>query len=226
MMSGGGGSSSSNAGGANDGARRRCIGRASRSLGASCAICAASGRERPPDPLVKLRGRPRVGAVHVPFSLVLLTWSSEVDELMRLVGPLRRVIGAPGQPQECSSWMTTGSEDGSLYAGRKMFPCVALQERMWKGESIEISKWRRFVGSFSSVFDRRITICHKLINGVLNNEQRTYLDPVVDLDILISSIKVQPMRLILPLHCMTTRELHTKFHLSWPNANIVRQITQ
>lgn len=39
-----------------------------------------------------------------------------------------------------------------------MFPCVALQERMWKGESIEISKCRRLVGSFSSVFDRRITI--------------------------------------------------------------------
>lgn len=131
MMSGGGGSSSSNAGGAKDGARRRCMGRASRSLGASWAMCAASGRERPPDPLVKLRGRPRVGAV--PLSLLawmLLIWSSEVEELMRLVGALRRVIGAPGQPQEYSSWMTAGSEDGSLYAGRKMFPCVALQERM------------------------------------------------------------------------------------------------
>lgn len=158
MTSGGGGSSSSNAGGANEGARRRCMGRASRSLGASWAMCAASGRERPPDPLVKLRGRPRVGAAPLESAL-LLVWSSDVDELMQLVGALRRVIGAPGQPQEYSSWITAGSEDGSLYAGRKMFPCVALQERMWKGESMEISKCRRFVGSFSSGFDRRITIC-------------------------------------------------------------------
>lgn len=157
-MSGGGGSSSSNAGGANDGARRRCMGRASRSLGASWAMCAASGRERPPEPLVKLRGRPRVEAGPLGSVLGLLIWSREVDELMRLVGALRRVIGAPGQPQEYSSWMIAGSEDGSLYAGRKMFPCVALQDRMWKGESIEISKCRRFVGSFSSVLDRRITI--------------------------------------------------------------------
>lgn len=131
VTSGGGGSSSSNAGGAKDGARRRCMGRASRSLGASWAMCTASGRDRPPDPLVKLRGRPRVGWF-VPLSLllVLLIWSTEVDELMRLVGALRRVIGAPGQPQEYSSWMTAGSEDGSLYAGRKMFPCVALHDRM------------------------------------------------------------------------------------------------
>jgi hypothetical protein len=39
-----------------------------------------------------------------------------------------------------------------------MFACVARQERMLKGESIEISKWRRFEESFSSGRERRITI--------------------------------------------------------------------
>lgn len=94
---------------------------------------------------------------------------------MRLVGVLRRVIGAPGQPQEYSSWMIAGSEDGSLYAGRKMFPCVALQERMWKGESIEISKCRRLFGSFSSTFDRRITIYIVSRGSRSNNRRRRTL---------------------------------------------------
>lgn len=71
-MSGGGGSSSSNAGGAKEGARKRCMGRASRSLGASWAMCAASGRERPPEPLVKLRGRPRIWFAPLESILVLL----------------------------------------------------------------------------------------------------------------------------------------------------------
>lgn len=39
-----------------------------------------------------------------------------------------------------------------------MLACVARQERMWKGESMEISKWRRFVGSWASGLERRITI--------------------------------------------------------------------
>lgn len=63
MIKGGGGGTSSKAGGANEGARRRCIGRGLPS--GSFAICACGGRARPPEPLVKLRdgARPVTGLI-------------------------------------------------------------------------------------------------------------------------------------------------------------------
>lgn len=48
------------------------------------------------------------------------------------------------------------------YSGRVVFVVLARQERMLKGESIEISKWRRLEGSAGSVLDRRITIWEML----------------------------------------------------------------
>lgn len=39
-----------------------------------------------------------------------------------------------------------------------MFPCVALQDKMWNGESMEISKCRRLDGSLSSTLESRSTI--------------------------------------------------------------------
>ncbi len=39
-----------------------------------------------------------------------------------------------------------------------MLAWVARHDRMWKGESMEISKCRRFDGSVSSGLERRITI--------------------------------------------------------------------
>jgi len=40
-----------------------------------------------------------------------------------------------------------------------MLAWVARQERMWKGESMEISKCRRLVGSPRSDLDSLMTIC-------------------------------------------------------------------
>jgi hypothetical protein len=65
---------------------------------------------------------------------------------------------ALGQPQEkglgCVLMFV------SVYSGREVWAWVARHERMWKGESMEISKWRRFlpVGSLASTRDRRRTI--------------------------------------------------------------------
>ena len=40
-----------------------------------------------------------------------------------------------------------------------MFACVARQDNMWNGESIDISKCRLFEGSAASGFESLITIC-------------------------------------------------------------------
>ena len=65
--------------------------------------------------------------------------------------------GAPGQPQEeCSVRRVVDS--GDEYAGKAMLAWVARQERMWKGESMEISKCLRLLGSFTSGFDSLSTI--------------------------------------------------------------------
>jgi hypothetical protein len=70
-------------------------------------------------------------------------------------GELRR-MGALGHPHSgISSWEAAGS--GDEYAGRAVFACVAWQERMWNGESMEISKCRLFDGSFLSGLERRMT---------------------------------------------------------------------
>ena len=54
-----------------------------------------------------------------------------------------------------------------------MFAWVARQERMLKGESIEISKWRRLVGSSVSGRERRITICvcRAFVSGFLSSSR-------------------------------------------------------
>lgn len=71
-------------------------------------------------------------------------------------GEFRR-RGASGHPhEECS--VSKVVDSGDEYAGRAMFAWVARQERIWKGESIEISKCLRFVGSVTSGFDNLITI--------------------------------------------------------------------
>ncbi len=71
-------------------------------------------------------------------------------------GELRR-RGAPGQPHdECS--VRSVVDSGEEYAGRAMLAWVARQERMWKGESMEISKCRLLEGSATSGLDSLMTI--------------------------------------------------------------------
>ncbi len=111
-MSGGGGGTSSNEGGANDGVRRRCIGRGGRSFvfalaarpSASVARCAAGGRARPPEPLVKL--------------LVTTAGKSSRSEPGGVRVPRRRRAGAPAHPHSNSGAGVAGSEPGVVYAGR------------------------------------------------------------------------------------------------------------
>ena len=68
------------------------------------------------------------------------------------------VAAALGQPQTCCRlWSPVFSPE---YSGSARLACVARQLRIVKGESMEISKWRRFlpVGSSVSNRDMRITI--------------------------------------------------------------------
>lgn len=72
--------------------------------------------------------------------------------------PIGRVCrtGALGQPH----WDTRalpGTGSGDEYTGSAVFACVAWHERMWNGESMEISKCRLLVGLFASGFERRMT---------------------------------------------------------------------
>lgn len=53
-----------------------------------------------------------------------------------------------------------------------MFACVARQERMWKGESMDISKCLRLDGSVASGFDNLITICRMLASIVRSEPLR------------------------------------------------------
>lgn len=81
-----------------------------------------------------------------------------------------------------------------------MLACVALQERIWNGESMEISKCLRLVGSLSSILESRSTIYtawlawsetqkgkERALKGIGGE---SYLDPMVDLDVLVCSIKM------------------------------------
>ena len=70
-------------------------------------------------------------------------------------GEVRR-IGALGQPHS-GIRVPLDAGSGEEYAGSAVFACVAWHERMWNGESMEISKCRLFVGSTASGFERRIT---------------------------------------------------------------------
>lgn len=87
-----------------------------------------------------------------------------------------------------------------------MLACVAWQERMWKGESIEISKCRRLDGSWASGLERRMTICDSYVShctSFCRAPAKSYLDPVMHLDILIRRIKMQALIPITLLHRMT-----------------------
>ena len=63
----------------------------------------------------------------------------------KLEGELAR-LGAPGHPHSVCS-LNKVADSGDVYAGKAMLACVARHERMWNGESMEISKCLRFVGS-------------------------------------------------------------------------------
>lgn len=138
MINAGGGASSSNAGGLNDGARRMCIGLGVRAFvfGTPPLRCAVGGRGNV--------GRCSAGAAWASFKLLFAALRAFMAGYT--TGELRR-RAAPGQPQSYK-WVPLTPDSGDVYAGREMFACVALHERMWNGESMEISKWRRFVGSF------------------------------------------------------------------------------
>ena len=72
------------------------------------------------------------------------------------VGELRR-RGALGQPHSYSE-VPLEADSGLVYAGNDVFACVARHDRMWKGESMEISKCLRLPGFSASGLERRITI--------------------------------------------------------------------
>lgn len=60
----------------------------------------------------------------------------------------------------------------SEYWGRDVYSRVAKHDRIWNGESMEISKWRRFVpvGSSVSNLERRMTIFqNRLVSSLIIN---------------------------------------------------------
>ena len=132
----------------------------------------------------------------VPLRRELRVGSRDDGEFLRL--------GAPGQPHsKCS--VSRLADSGEVYAGRAVFACVAWQERMLKGESIEISKCRRFVGSTASGLDKRITI-YERVNQLRSmfDDSKTYLDPVVHLNIVIRGVEMDPSTPFFLPHCMAT----------------------
>lgn len=138
---GGGGSSSLNAGGLNDGTRIRCIGLCTvESVGPP--MCAACGR----------------ASWGVGISAASESFRERPIELSvgtKPVGEVRRT-GALGHPHS-GTRVPPSTGPGDEYAGSAVFACVAWQDKMWKGESMEISKWRLLVGSAISGFDSRMT---------------------------------------------------------------------
>ena len=170
-------------------------------------MCAVGGLARPADGSVGV-----VGRSESPVKFVLRACKVGTRE----GGEFRR-RAAPGHPH---SYSEAGRlpPSGEPYAGNEMFAWVARQERMWKGESIEISKCLRLPGSFTSGFDNRMTIWTE--SARTHNAQsrlEAYLDPVMHLNVLICGIKVQSLASIPVLHSVTTGQLHAKLHLSWSN---------
>ncbi len=87
-----------------------------------------------------------------------------------------------------------------------MFAWVARQDRIWNGESIEISKCLRFVGSATSGFDNLMTICmSRLVGEIKVTICETNLDPVVDLNAMIGGIKIESRKLVSFPHVVTAR---------------------
>lgn len=150
VISGGGGSSSSNAGGLKDGARIMWMGLAAPLV----CTCATGGRASSTD---SARGR-KSSSEGLPAPSV---------EYCMLLGEWCRLT-ASGHPQsatDMSCWAISGAE----YAGSDVLACVARHERIWNGESIDISKCRRFLGSTASGFDKRSTIytCQPMISRIV-----------------------------------------------------------
>ena len=100
-------------------------------------MCAVGGRARPGDCIVGV-----AGGSDPPVRFALSEFSVGTND----VGEFRR-LAAPGQPQSYSEALVL-PPSGELYAGSEIFAWVARHERMWKGESIEISKCLRLLGSF------------------------------------------------------------------------------
>ena len=116
---------------------------------------AVGGGGSPPEEDVKLRD----GGWKSPLDMELL-FELRPPKFGRV--PDAGVTGsAPGHPHSypCAG---SGSVLGSVYAGRYILACVAMQERRWMGESMEISKWRFLVGLRSSGLDRRSRIYEQL----------------------------------------------------------------
>lgn len=101
-------------------------------------------------------GRARIGDA-ICGSELSLDRVMELNVGTRPVGEVRRT-GALGQPHSGTRALPREGS-GPEYAGSAVFACVAWQERIWNGESMEISKCRRFVGSVASGRERRITSC-------------------------------------------------------------------
>jgi hypothetical protein len=104
------------------------------------------------------------------------------------VGEVRRV-GALGHPHSgIRVPLIAGS--GDEYAGSAVFAWVAWHERMWKGESIEISKCRLLDGSTASGFERRMTSWSDVSLCDEWDEDWSYLYPVVHLNVLVRGVEV------------------------------------
>jgi hypothetical protein len=103
-------------------------------------------------------------------------------------GEVRRA-GALGQPHS-GIRVSFIAGSGDEYAGSAVFACVAWHERIWKGESIEISKCRLLDGSTASGFDRRMTSWSNVSMYYERNKDRSYLDPMVHLYILVRGVEV------------------------------------
>lgn len=129
---GGGGSSASKSGGLKLGLRSRCMGLCTAA--AACARCAAGGRVR--------------AGVYVSGRAEVCMPSND--------GTRGDVVDALGQPHvrcwlgPASAWLE--------YSGSARLTVVALQSRKVIGESIDISKCRRFLGSVSSAREIRMII--------------------------------------------------------------------
>lgn len=57
-------------------------------------------------------------------------------------------------------------------------------------------------------------------------EISSYLDPVVDLNVIIGRVEMKSLRLITVLHLVTAWQLYVEFHFSRTNCRVAREITQ
>lgn len=57
--------------------------------------------------------------------------------------------------------------------------------------------------------------------GGWNRKGITYLDPVVDLDVLVCGVKMQALRFVFSLHFVAAWQLHIEFHLRRANTRVI-----